>query len=357
MTEFKGWGSANQDYSLDEGNDEPYDTSNDEVPDEVYEMTIGIGLLCEGGQTAVLASDMRTTYGATLARHSDRGGKQYDFPPYLLAGATAGKVSVNHAIISEFTECLRGLLTAKREQPGRIIVLEHITQSIDFARKKKLRELQDCAVNVEIGAPLQFWLKGRSPNGPLGNSAFVNGLAALRRVRDELRKDLGLIVVGWVDNSPIFVKAIGAEPLTESASPPIYVIGSGRFEALNALNGREQDIEMTLARSLFHVYEALKAARKEKTVGPPDWYMVIRRDAVMRFNCEAPLLREWHKAYKKRLNTASLDKRLPNEQASMLLIKHGPSRRFRPSNHETLMLEPTPCGVAYPKTSPDGSGD
>ena len=320
-------------------------------------MTIGIGLLCEGGGTAVLASDMRTTYGAAQVRHSDRGGKQYDFPPYLLAGATAGKISISHAVISEFTECLHGLLKAKQEQPGRIIVLEHVMQCIDHARKKELRKLQDCAVNAVIGAPLRFWLKGRTPDGPLGNSAFVNGLAALRRVRDELRNDLGLIVLGWVDNSPVFLKAIGAEPLAESASPPIYAIGSGRIAALNALNRREQDIEMTLARSVLHVYEALKAARKEKTVGPPDWYIVIRKDKMWRFNCEAPLLREWYRAYKKRPNTASLDTGLPNEQASRLLVEHGPRRRFRPSNHETLASEPKPYGVRYPKTSPDASDD
>src|SRR5579862_517478 len=124
----------------------PYCTSNGDLqPCEVPELTIGIGVLCDGGETAILASDMRISYNDTAAP-SDRGGKQYDFPPFTLAAAVAGTISVNAAVASEMAYQLAAILAVKQEHLNELVVAQHIHRILNRARKKQLRAAQECAM-------------------------------------------------------------------------------------------------------------------------------------------------------------------------------------------------------------------
>lgn len=324
--------------------DFPYPTSNGDLQSfEVPEVTIGIGVLCDGGDTAILASDMRTSYRSTAAP-SDRGGKQYDFPPFTLAAAIAGTVSINAAVASEMAYMLAGLLSAKRDYPNATIVARYIHWILNRARKKQLRAAQECAFEADLGLSLERWQRGKLRDADrLDDLAFRYGLQVLRRVRGELKEKLAVVVAGFVENGSVFVRAIGAEPMEEASSPPVYVIGTGSRAAMDVLSSRQQGIDCTLARSLLHVYEALRAARfdQKSTVGPAADYVVMRSDrdaeipGMSRFPANAILLKGWHKAYAKRKSTRTLDSTIANQQAQHLLRRHQP-RAAMVLTHETF---------------------
>ena len=326
----------------------PYATSNGELqPFEVPRVTIGIGVLCDGGETAILASDMRVTYGSSPVSPNDSAGKQYDFPPYLLAATIAGRASINQSVISVIADELSRLLAARQKQPDGVFVSDHVRHIVNFARKRELRKLQDCAMESELGTNLHNWQSGKLPNDcKMDALALRWGLTILARVKQEFGSQVGLIVVGFADNGIVFLRAVGAEPIEDTAAPECYVIGSGSVAAMEVLTKRKQHVDTTLARSLLHVYEALKAARHSvKTVGPPAPYMVIRpRNTTLQpgmwvFPAESHLLRSWSKTYRNRADTKSLDKTLPNEQATALLTRHLP-RQSQVLTHETVKLKP-----------------
>lgn len=326
----------------------PYCTSNGEIqPFEVPEMTIGIGVLCDGGDTVILASDMRITYNDTAAP-SDRGGKQYDFPPFTLAAAIAGNTSVNAGVASEIAHQLTALLAYKHQHPEQSIVARHIHRVLNIARRKQLRAAQECAMLADLGISLNDWLSGKLPDANhLDDLALRYGLQVLSRVRNEMTQKLGIILAGFMENGLVFLRAVGAKPMEEAALPPNYVIGTGSRAALDVLSRREQGTDCTLARSLLHVYEALRAARASarKTVGPPAAYLVMRSEknpelpGLTRFPAESALLRGWHKAYKNRGNTKSLDSPVANHQAKCLLRRHQ-SRASMVLTHETFNIRP-----------------
>jgi 20S proteasome alpha/beta subunit len=283
-----------------------YPTSNGDLqPFEVSEVTIGIGILCDGGDTAILASDMRVTYGKSPVPQSDHAGKQYDFSPYLLAATIAGRASTNEAVVSSVSHELAKLLATKKEHPDKLFVSEHVRRIMDFARKQELRKQQECAIEGELGISLSNWQAGNLPNGQkMDDLALRWGLTVLKRVKQELRSQLGLVIIGFAENGIVFMRGIGAEPTEETTTPEYYVVGSGSVAAIEVLTKRRQGIYTTMARSLLHVYEALKAARRrEKTVGPPAAYVVVRPNSVVtapgmwRFPAESPLLRGWGKAW------------------------------------------------------------
>jgi hypothetical protein len=328
---------SNQEYLLDVTKGE-VDTWNFEICEEGNPMTIGIGVLCDGGETIVLASDMRTSYKRSAAP-SDRGGKQYDFPPLTIAATVAGQISVCGAVASQMAYDLASLLAAKRKYPDELIVAQHVHRILNYARRKQLRAAQECAMEAELGVSLNAWLSGKLPNAErLDQLALRAGLSVLRRVKEDLYGKLAVIVGGFVENGIVFLRAVGAEPIEEASSPPVFVIGTGSRHAMDAMSRRGQNTDCTLARSLLHVYEALREARlgERDTVGPAAAYVVLRaQEGMMRFPAECPLVKDWYKVYRKRSSTHTLDSSVANHQAKCLLVKHQP-RAAMILTHESI---------------------
>ena len=273
-------------------------------------MTIGIGVMCEYGDCAILASDMRVTYGTMPIDPHDRAGKQFSFPPFNFGATMAGSTSSVHAIVSEFASQLKILLLAyvqaKEKNPKVKIQFEHIRNALEFSRKKELRRLQACAMDSELGLSLEDWLVGKLPTGqPFNRYAHAEGLRVLKNVKDNMQYNAGIIVAGFLREDAIFMRGLGASPVEEFASPANYVVGGkGAVEALKVLVNRKQNVEMGVARSLLHVYEALNAAKLDKAVGEPSSYVVIRPhtkrrpNGMQRIFPEHHLLEQWSKKYK-----------------------------------------------------------
>lgn len=287
-------------------------------------MTGGIGVMCNHGDTIIVAADMRATYTGMSVDPHDLTGKLYDFAPFNLVAAIAGSTSSTHAIISELSDWLRGYVGEKLKNPDGLMVMEHIRNALEKSRKKELRRLQSCEMEVQLGCGLKEWLSGKLPTGePFNEYAHKWGLQVLRNVRDHFRNKVGIIVGGFLETGPVFFRGLGFE-LEDAASPAVYVIGGkGAIDAMKVLIKRGQNVEMGLARSLFHIYEAMKAAKIDVGVGEPAAYTVMRPYTVdrpqgmLRFHPDHPMLRQWSKTYRNR-STEPLESREANE-----LVKRG----------------------------------
>jgi hypothetical protein len=300
-------------------------------------VTVGIGVLCEHGSCAVLASDTRVTYGRTKVNPHDFAGKQFDFPPFNFAGAMAGSPSSTHAVFSEIagrlTRLLQMWLADKPSLPDSLIHFEHIRNIVEASRKRELRRLQSCAMESDLGVSINDWIAGKLPTGQAFNElALREGLRVLRRVKDEMPQKAAILMVGFIRENPIFCRGLGAAPIEEAASPHIHVIGGqGAVDALQVLIDRKQNVEMGIARTLTHLYEALKAARRDKGVGEASAYVVMRPWTVgrphgmLRIKPDHPQLKQWAKDYASK-DTDWLDTPTANDLINRALFPN-PARR------------------------------
>lgn len=308
-------------------------------------MTVGIGVMCDHGDSIVIASDMRASYCGMAVDPHDRTGKQYEFAPFNLSAAIAGSTSSTHAIISELCVYLKGYIDAKLKKPEGVMVLEHIRDSLEYARKKELRRLQNCEMQLQLGCALDDWLAGKLPTGqPMNEYALREGLRILRSVRQGFRNKVGIILAGFLKSGPVFMRGLGFEPVEDAASPAIYAIGGrGAVEAFQVLINREQNVEMGLARTLLHVYEALKAAKTDRGVGDPASYVVMRPWSVttphgmLRLHPEHPLLQQWSETYRLR-DTEALEMPMARQLIDGALFPER-VKRSRWLGPETLMGE------------------
>ena len=329
----------------------PHCTFNGEIPEpwEDNPVTVGIGVLCEYGNCAVLASDMRVTYGKMKVDTHEIAGKQYSFPPFNLAGAIAGSTSSTHAIFSELSSQLKILLAAyveaKKTHPSVRIYFEHIRNAIEISRKRELRRLQKCAMESQLGVSVEDWIAGTLPTGqPFNEYAHREGLRVLRRVKEEMDYQSSVILVGFIKDEAVFCRGIGAHPVEEAVSPAIFVIGGkGAVDALQVLVNRKQNIEMGIARTLLHIYEALKVARKDKGVGDASSYVVIRPhtsarpNGMLRFHPDHPMIKQWSKDYALR-NTEPLETSTANDLVNKgLIVNKAPRSQWLGARE--LMLE------------------
>ena len=318
-----------QEYSLDVTSYGPYCSYVEGiVSPEEDDMTVGIGVICDEGDTAIIASDTRVTYGTMKVPQHEYAGKQYDFPPFNFAAAIAGSTSSTHEIVSEFSGQLMTLLARKQADPTFVIQFEHLRNAIEIARKKALRTLQACTMESDLGCSLEQWLSGKLPSGlPFNEYAHREGLRILQGVKNGAYSKMAVIVAGFLRENPIFLRGLGASPVEESATPAIFVIGGkGAVEAQHVLNTREQSIEHGIARTLLHIYEALRAATQaDRYVGTPSSYVIIRPrtarrpNGVLRMSANHPLLVGWAKKYKQ-CSSEGLDSRAANDLAHEALF-------------------------------------
>jgi hypothetical protein len=268
-------------------------------------MTVGIACVCEKGDCFVLSSDMRATYGT--APHganyervgpNDQCGKLFFLQPRLI-GCVAGRMSECHAVIANMVFNLR--LLNKARQNGR----EFIASAVDAARVREMRRLYAWTIEKNWGISLNEFHRGKVPGGKLDDLL----LRACHNLLKETQLRVHLLVVGFVKGSGVFLRAIQKDALQEEPSPGVYAIGAGSVQAMRVLNRRGQNYGMSLPRTLFHMHEAMLAAKKETTVGPAQGYIVIRKrvPVILFVRPDSLTMANWTKVYAKRRNTGSLD--------------------------------------------------
>jgi hypothetical protein len=128
-------------------------------------VTVGIGVLCQRGTTAVIASDLRTTYPQSAVDANDVTGKQWDFDvPFPVVACVAGKLGACQAVVDELNNRLRKLVI--RNAP---IHCEHIENAIREARARTFRRLADWSIRMAYGMTLREWQRGKVPGGTMSH--------------------------------------------------------------------------------------------------------------------------------------------------------------------------------------------
>jgi len=155
-----------------------------------------------------------------------------------------------------------------------------------------------------MGISLAELACGKIPNGKM-HKIFVD---AGRELLAKTEFNSAFIFGGFPsERHGIFLRACQKEALQEETSPGVYVIGIGQVAAMEQLSKRGQNVHMSLARTLLHVYEAMHVAQSRFVGPPPELAVVIRKreEKVMVYPFQS--LEGWRKTYESKNNTASLD--------------------------------------------------
>ncbi len=326
-----GADDRHQDYSLEEqGCDQAYHFTHeldepscewDESGLDGEPLTIGIGVVCEDSNCVVLASDMRMTYGSGIRTH-DLSGKQWDLPlPFRGAAAAAGKMWCVQPYVDELYVQLKMLGERKAEEQR--IEIEEVENAVNDTRHRIHWRICDWEMRRTYKFGLSEWQRGEVSGGKLDPLILTAGKELIKNTDFPAH----MLLAGFIDDRLVWIRADRRNQLQTNVSPGIFVIGSGGaiHDAMNHLIFREQSAERGLPSSLLHVYEALKKARRDKTVGAAAHYFIAWRNSqrVERFPADSHLLKGWAKAYKDRTNTTSLDtKKLAELQVEMQLQTH-----------------------------------
>jgi hypothetical protein len=264
-------------------------------------MTLGIGVLCNHGETIVIGGEQRATYGTSgnpSVGPNDECGKQFYLKPHRVFASVAGRMSVCHAVYSQLHHLVDHL-----KDPANIPA-ELMMTLIDEARFHTLRRLYDWQLRKEMGVTLSQWASGKLKRGLKMDELVVKfGLKILESVQFPCE----LILGGFQGANSFFIRACQKRPIEEETSPGVYAIGCGQVSAMRHLNKRGQNVHMGLPRTLLHVYEALYVSQSEYVGPPPEFLVVIpKRDSRIAVYATS-FLEDWRKAYEKRETTASLD--------------------------------------------------
>ncbi len=264
-------------------------------------MTLGIGVLCNHGETMVIGSEQRATYGTTGSipiGPNDECGKQFYLKPHRVFVSVAGSMSTCHAVYAQLAHLVDHLKEPDKIPP------ELMMKLIDEARFHELRRIYNWQIKKKMGVTLHEWAAGKLPRGIKMHGLIVRyGLEILKHAPFKCE----LIVAGFVGENSLFFRASQKEIIQEETSPGLYAIGIGQADAMRHLNKRRQNVHMSLPRTLLHVYEALYLSQSQYVGPPPELLLVVskRDDRVAVYR--TALLENWRKTYKDREITASLD--------------------------------------------------
>ncbi len=264
-------------------------------------MTLGIGVLCDHGETMVIGSEKRATYGATgnvPIGPNDECGKQFYLKPHRVFVSVAGSMSTCHAVYAQLAHLIDHLKEPNKIPPELMMTL------IDEARFHELRRVYNWQMKRKMGVTLHEWATGKLPRGIKMHDLIVKyGLEILNHTPFKCE----LIVAGFVGEHGLFFRAAQKEIIQEETSPGVYAIGIGQADTMRHLNKRGQNVHMTLPRTLLHVYEALYLSQSQYVGPPPELLLVVKKRDSRIAVFPTAFLEGWRKTYESRAITASLD--------------------------------------------------
>jgi hypothetical protein len=305
-------------------------------------VTLGIGVICEGGKYVILASDTRASYGNPAAEGispNDRAGKQWDFHPFKLVASVAGQLGTAHNVVSQLTIEIEKLLAL--QESGTTLCREHIENAINEARIHETGRQYNSASRLYFHVTLQQLLRGKLKHGTIDRYAWEE----MKKMVFSLPLPVEIILGGFLGDEPILMKASGKRQTETDSDPPVFTIGStGSKRAMEHLNKRGQHIYSGLAQSLLHIHEAAEIARNnDKSIGLCPGYIIMGADfkgfGQMAHN--APCLTGWAAAYKDRPTTDSLNNDMSRAEAKHCINVLSPSPRFkykRPPKHAARLV-------------------
>jgi hypothetical protein len=185
---------------------------------------------------------------------------------------------------------------------------EEVMEAINDARFQVFRPKIDQALRANLGITLQEWHDRFVPPAEFDIVAEKFGMQVIRATP----LNVSCIVGGFTEENTLFFCAKGMEHIQSESSPGVHAIGTGSIHAMNQLNRRGQNLANGLARTIFHVHEAMLEAQKEKTVGPPTSYLIVMKGQPMTYvAANSALLSRWMSFYHDR-DTDGLDTEYAN---------------------------------------------
>jgi hypothetical protein len=265
----------------------------------------------------ILASDTRGSWANNQISAHEECGKQWDFPYFAIAASVAGSMGAVQPFVDQLTVQIASFGKRKR------IYCEHFENAIDYSRFRLFLKRVDWRLKMYMGMSFKEWRTAKTTTGePLSYLILRAGL----KFFDTTSLPIQAIIAGFLnDGRLIFYKADQKADIDQSTSPGVLTIGTASVVAMDHLMQRGQNADCSLARSLLHVHEALKKARRtDQYVGRPSAYFVIRKNGQMgRFPADSRLLRNWAKVYGKRKTTWSLqNSKLADEHVLGLVMPH-----------------------------------
>lgn len=257
-------------------------------------------MIAEHGDIVVMGTDMRATYPGLPAPHDECAKAWLTDKPIQCGVAVAGTLRIAQPFIDFLSFYFE---RAGKKKP---IYREHVEYAIGMARYRTWREILDWEMKMSYGMSLGEWKSGKVPGQGKMNKFVLNAGKALINATD---LNVSALIGGFVEGQLLFYKADGKRHLEAVSTPGVQVIGRGGALAMAHLNGREQTMACSFARSVLHVAEALDEARKEPTgtVGKPAWIFAIAKSGAAAYiEPDHPTLLGWKKAYRNRANTSSL---------------------------------------------------
>jgi len=268
-------------------------------------MTICIGAYTQHGPAVVLSADTRGSYPSLYISPNDQVGKQYPLPPYHCAVVVAGRATEGHEFIARLVQQFELLSKADRT-PYR----EEVMTAINEARLAVYQFKIDQALQREIGLTFAEWHSRLFPPNEFDYALEAHGM---RTVNDH-PLNVSSIVGGFIADNVMFFCAKGMGDIQSESSPGIHAIGSGSREAMETLNRRGQNLNYSLARTIYHLHEAMLAAQQDSSVGPANNYLVlIKGQPLLHVRSDSDFLRNRFEYYKDKDNTASLDSEASNK--------------------------------------------
>jgi hypothetical protein len=262
-------------------------------------MTLGIAVLCDHGETIVMGSEQRATYGTTSAvGPNDECGKQFYMKPYNVFVSVAGSLSVCQKIYAQLAHMVENLKDRENIPPELMATL------VDEARFHEMKRIYDWKLKQTLGVDLRGWAAGKLPGGVRMNKTFLE-YGELLLQTTPLKCEL--IVAGFINGKGIFLRACQKREIEEETSPGNYAIGTGQADAMRQLNKRGQNVHCKLPSTLLNVYEALYVSQSQYVGPPPELLSIFRMREQRIMVYHTKFLESWRKTYENRASTKSLD--------------------------------------------------
>lgn len=273
-------------------------------------MTVGIGVLCEDARCIILASDTRASHGNRSP--NDVCSKIFDLLPFELSCCIAGTISRATSVGLQICSQLGEIPTSLAKRAA-------IMAAIDEGRFNIHEELINVRMLKEMSTSLERWRVG-----PLDPYLYRDG----KRIICTTSLGIQLIVGGFLRGEPILLRTIGVEPMEEEFSPGVFLVGTGKaVDAAHAvLAHRKQCVQFGFARTLFHVHEALEAAKNAAPtfVGGAVTYLIRTQNTSKELPATSDLLARWSGGKKYKKSTIGLEEESVREEVGTHLITHSP---------------------------------
>lgn len=229
------------------------------------EMTTGIGINCDSGNTILLSCDKRGSYGNPSQLVSDSCVKLFETNAsrfYVVIAGTVNECQMFEGYLAEYLKPLRGEISSL--DAAKVAMLQ--------ARTRLHGVLADDQLRHELAISLEGFHNSSNLSPVLVRQA--------RKIIRETDIPVEVIAGGIFPGGGGMLSFSGSGQIQETTTPGFHIIGTSASLARSWLCFRGQDMHMTAPRSYWHLREAIAFASMNPTVRRESVCIAIRKGGV-----------------------------------------------------------------------------